>query len=484
MIKFLLNDNEIAVEEINPNISLLEYLREEVYLTGTKEGCASGDCGACTVVTSKLDVDNASLQYESINACIVSLGSLHGRQIITVEHLQHHEALHNCQRAMASNHGSQCGFCTPGFVMSLFSYLKNNENPAREKILEALSGNLCRCTGYKSIIAAAFSMYEDYIGDQFDASKGTTIKKLAQIKAECSSAFLSLHNQQYLIPRDIQELCKLLRKYPEARLVAGGTDLSLEITQGLKKIETLIDILNVPQMNSIYENNGHIVIGAAVSYSAAKATLVNLQPHLTELIERFGSMQIRNRGTLGGNIANASPVADMPPVLIALNANITLMKMDSERTIPLEDFYTGYKKTQLMPQEFIKDIQIPLNMKHLSIRAYKVSKRIDDDISSLCLAISIVREEGLIKEARIAYGGMAEVPKRAKICEKSMLGKAWSESTIEDAMTRISQDFSPISDFRASAGYRLSVARNLLKRYFLEENGLDNEKFRVTHYAS
>ena len=465
MIRFLLGDNEIALEEINPNISLLEYLREKIFLTGTKEGCASGDCGACTVVTSKLDVDNTSLQYESINACIVPLGSLHGRQIITVEHLQHHESLHNCQRAMAVNHGSQCGFCTPGFVMSLFSYLKNNEIPEREKILEALGGNLCRCTGYKSIIAAAFSMYEDYIGDQFDTSEGTTIKKLAQIKAECTSAFLSENNQQYLMPRDIRELCKLLLTHPEARLVAGGTDLYLEITQGLKKIETLIDILHVPQMNSIYENNGYIVIGAAVSYSAAKATLVDLQPHLTELIERFGSMQIRNRGTLGGNIANASPIADMPPVLIALNANITLMKMDAERTIPLEDFYTGYKKTQLMPQEFIKDIQIPLNTKHLSLRAYKVSKRIDDDISSLCLAISIVREEGLIKEAHIAYGGMAEVPKRAIICEKSMLGKAWSESTIEDAMVCISQDFSPISDFRASAGYRLSVAKNLLKRF-------------------
>tara|TARA_B100001093_G_scaffold513506_1_gene585582 strand:- start:1948 stop:3402 length:1455 start_codon:yes stop_codon:yes gene_type:complete len=484
MIRFLLGDKEIVLEEINPNISLLEYLREKIFLTGTKEGCASGDCGACTVVTSKLDVDNTSLQYESINACIVPLGSLHGRQIITVEHLQHHESLHNCQLAMAVNHGSQCGFCTPGFVMSLFSYLKNNEIPEREKILEALGGNLCRCTGYKSIIAAAFSMYEDYIGDQFDTSEGTTIKKLAQIKAECTSAFLSENNQQYLMPRDIRELCKLLLKHPEARLVAGGTDLYLEITQGLKKIETLIDVLHVPQMNSIYENNGYIVIGAAVSYSAAKATLVDLQPHLTELIERFGSMQIRNRGTLGGNIANASPIADMPPVLIALNANITLMKMDAERTIPLEDFYTGYKKTQLMPQEFIKDIQIPLNTKHLSLRAYKVSKRIDDDISSLCLAISIVREEGLIKEAHIAYGGMAEVPKRAIICEKSMLGKAWSESTIEDAMVCISQDFSPISDFRASAGYRLSVAKNLLKRYFLEENGLDNEKFRVTHYAS
>lgn len=484
MIRFLLNNNEITLEEINPNISLLEYLREELYLTGTKEGCASGDCGACTVVTSKLGVNKSSLQYEAVNACIVPLGSLHGRQIITVEHLQRGESLHNCQQAMVDNHGSQCGFCTPGFVMSLFSYLKNNEKPEREKILEALSGNLCRCTGYKSIINAAFSMYQDYISDQFDASRSATIKKLERIKNEDTPSFLSAKNQQYLMPRDIRELCKLLHEHPEARLVAGGTDLSLEITQGLKKFETLIDILNVPQMNSVYENNGHIIIGAAVNFTDAKATLVNLQPNLTELIERFGSLQIRNRGTLGGNIANASPVADMPPVLIALNANITLMKMDSERTIPLEEFYTGYKKTQLMPQEFIKDIQIPMSTRHLSLRAYKVSKRIDDDISSLCAAISIVREDGLIKEARIAYGGMAEVPKRAEICEKSMLGKTWSEVTIEDAMTRIPQDFSPISDFRATAGYRLSVARNLLKRYFLEENGLDNEKFRVTHYAS
>lgn len=480
MIRFLLNTVEHQIANLDPNTSVLDYLREHLGRTGTKEGCASGDCGACTVVLGELDGDH--LRYSAINACITPVGNLHGKQLITVEDLKEGEVLHPVQQAMVDTHGSQCGFCTPGFVMSMFAYRKEHAAPERDSILEALGGNLCRCTGYRPIVDASVQMYEAGTEDAFSAACDKTREALASIQRAPDDICLSGNNRTYLAPRSLAEFASALLEHPEARLVAGGTDLCLEMTQDLREIDTLVYTGQVPELQVLQDTGQALEIGSAVSYSRCKSMLSGEFPDLQELIERLGSLQIRNQGTLGGNIANASPIGDMPPALIVLGAELVLRRGRATRVIPVEDYFVSYRITALQPGEFIERIIIPKAKDGELFKTYKVSKRLDDDISSVCGAFCLRVEQGEVAAVAIAFGGMAEIPRRAKHCELAMAGMPWSEDTIDAAMLALASDFSPISDFRASADYRMQVARNLLRRLFLETQMSANQ-LRVTHYA-
>lgn len=480
MIRFLLNAVEHQVENTDPNTLLLAYLRDHLGKTGTKEGCASGDCGACTVVLGELFA--GELRYRAINACITPLGSIHGRQLITVEDLKQGPVLHAVQQAMVDHHGSQCGFCTPGFVMSMFAHLKTHDSPVREEILESLGGNLCRCTGYRPIVDAAVHMYDPATADTFSEQQVAIVASLEDIAADETEIELSHSGRRYIAPRTIASLAKTLQDNPDARLVAGATDLALEITQGLKEIETLVFTGRVPELLCCDDQGDKLLIGAAVSFSDCKDLLCSSWPQLKELIERLGSLQIRNQGTLGGNVGNASPIGDMPPVLLALQASLVLRRGEASRVIPVEEFYLSYKVTALQPGEFIERIEIPKPTQADWLQAYKVSKRLEDDISAVCGAFNLRIVDGKVAAAVIAFGGMAEIPKRAGQCEQALVGQPWQQSTIDAAMAALQQDFTPIDDFRASADYRMQIACKLLQRAFLAHT-LPPSQLQVTEYA-
>ena len=480
MIRFLLKAQEHQVEDVDPNTSALDYIRDTLGLTGTKEGCASGDCGACTVVTG--EIHQGEMRYRAINSCITPLGNLHGLQLITVEDLQQGQALHPVQQAMVDEHGSQCGFCTPGFVMSMFAHLKTHDNPQRDEILESLGGNLCRCTGYRPIIDAAVQMYESGGKDSFSDQQAQTIAELNRIADSTDVIQLQGNGRRYLAPRSLANLAAALLEYPEARLVAGATDLALEMTQGLKEIDTLIFTGQVPELLDCSDDGDDLRIGAAVSLSDCKNVLLKHWPDLAELLERLGSLQIRNQGTLGGNVANASPIGDMPPALLALNASLVLRRGDVSRVIPVAEFYISYKVTALQDGELIEQILIPKPADSDWFQTYKISKRLEDDISAVCGAFNLRIEQGLVSSAAIAFGGMAEIPRHASQCELALVGQPWQQDTIDSAMAALETDFSPIDDFRASAAYRMHVARNLLQRLFIAHTGKTSQ-LRVTHYA-
>lgn len=494
MITFLLNQQQCRVSNVDPNTSILDYLREHLHKTGTKEGCASGDCGACTVVLG--EASDEGMQYKSINACITPIGSLHGKQLLTVEDLKDGDQLHPAQQAMVDCHGSQCGFCTPGFVMSMFAYRKNNQQPDRESINEALGGNLCRCTGYRPIVDAAVQMFEPAGADQFDQTEAAVTTSLNAINQDSSTVELQANGNTFFAPATVQELTDLLQQYPQARLVAGGTDLSLEITQFLRSFEVLISTARVAELTEFTLTENALDIGAAVTYSQVKHELVALYPDLQELIDRLGSRQIRNQGTIGGNVGNASPIGDMPPVLIALGATLVLRKGEARREIPVADYFVSYKVTVQQPGEFIERIIVPRPVEGDLFRVYKISKRLEDDISSTCGAFKVQLEQGVVKNICIAFGGMAEIPKRANHCEQALLNQPFTQATINKAMNALAKDFTPISDFRASADYRLRVSQNLLRRLHLELQSADGkvsgaqasdvqpaDTLRVTHYA-
>ena len=485
MIQFLLNQELRSEHVLDPNLTVLEYLREHVGKPGTKEGCASGDCGACTVVVGELhrsDSGEPTLRYRSLNACLTFVASLHGKQLISVEDLKHQGQLHSVQQAMVDCHGSQCGFCTPGFVMSLFALQKNSQGADLHQAQEALAGNLCRCTGYRPILAAA----EQCCGsarqaDQFDSREAQTIARLKAIAPQ-ETGELNSGDKRCLVPLTIGDLADLYGSHPEARLLAGGTDLALEVTQFHRPLPVMIYVGNVAQMKRIDTFEDRLEIGAATPLSDCYAALEAEYPDFGALLHRFASLQIRNQGTLGGNIGNASPIGDSPPLLIALGAQVVLRKGNSTRTLALEDYFIDYRITARQESEFIEKVIVPRATPTSAFRAYKVSKRLDDDISAVCAAFDIRVENGLISLARAAFGGMAATPKRAKACEAALLGKPWATATIEAACTALGEDFTPLSDFRASKEYRLLSAQNLLRKYFIELQTPHIET-RVTAYV-
>lgn len=477
-IRFLLNNQVKTITKTDPNMTVLQYLRTQEQRTGTKEGCASGDCGACTVVLAEIathEIDgqvSEELRYKSVNACITLLPALHGKQLITVEDLKDGDRLHPVQQAMVDHHGSQCGFCTPGFVMSLFALHKNFPEPKKEQTLEALAGNLCRCTGYRAILDAAVAA-KNHGEDQFDRQRSQTIAQLKNIQQQ-TLAILAEGQRQVFSPATLEELANLLTQHPDARLLAGGTDLVLEITQQLKSLESIIYLGNVAGLKTMEESTDSITIGAALPYCDFTPRLHQEYPEFGAMIERIGSLQIRNQGTLGGNIGNASPIADMPPVLIALGATLELRQGQQQRQLPLQDYFVDYKVTAQQPGEFIQAVNVPKVKTNQHLKIYKVSKRIDDDISAVLAAFNLCIEDkgdgDKITSARVAFGGMAAIPKRASHCEAALLGQPWQQSTIENAMAALDSDFTPLSDVRASAGYRMQVAKNLLQKCFIEIN--------------
>ncbi|RAU45213.1 MULTISPECIES: xanthine dehydrogenase small subunit [unclassified Pseudomonas] len=476
MIQFLLNQELKTEHALDPNLTVLNYLREHVHKSGTKEGCASGDCGACTVVVGELTTAEDGLEqlrYRSLNACLTFVASLHGKQLISVEDLKHQGQLHSVQQAMVDCHGSQCGFCTPGFVMSLFALQKNtsevsSSDQRHAQAHEALAGNLCRCTGYRPILAAA----EQACGqsrqhDQFDARTAQTIARLKAIKPD-TTAELNSGDKRCLVPLTVADLADLYDAYPQARLLAGGTDLALEVTQFHRTLPVMIYVGHVADMKKIEHFDDRIEIGAAVALTDCYDALSSDYPDFGELLHRFASLQIRNQGTLGGNIGNASPIGDSPPLLIALGAQIVLRKGRHTRTLALEDYFIDYRVTAREESEFIEKIIVPKPNIKQAFRAYKVSKRLDDDISAVCAAFRVHVENGAIVDARAAFGGMAAIPKRAAHCEQALIGQPWTSATVERACAALEQDFTPLSDFRATKEYRLLAAQNLLRKYFIE----------------
>ncbi|MET3893242.1 xanthine dehydrogenase small subunit [Bosea sp. OAE506] len=474
-LRFLLGDELIEIANCDPTLTLLDWLRLERRLTGSKEGCAEGDCGACTVVVGRLD--RGRLRYEAINACIRFLPTLDGCQVLTVEHLKGPEgSLHPVQQAMVDCHGSQCGFCTPGIVMSLFALWLNEDAPSVSRIEDALAGNLCRCTGYEPIIAAAQRMSSGG-GDRPDREAVTA--RLHDLEDDDTLALSGPHGR-FFAPATVAGLADLVAAHPQATLVAGATDVGLWVTKGMRRLDPVIFLGRIMALREIADRGDHLVFGAMATHAEARPVLASLSPQLDELMRRFGGEQVRNAGTISGNIANGSPIGDLPPALIALGARLVLAKATPDgvtrRDIPLEDFFLDYRKQDRREGEFVEAVIVPRPGSDALIHVSKVSKRFDEDISAVCGAFLLRRDSaGRIAEARLAYGGMAGTPKRAAAAETALTGRNWDEAAVNAAIAALARDFTPLSDMRASAGYRLTVAGNLLRRFLIETTQPDIE---------
>ena len=466
VVKFIHNNKIMEIQDVDPNETLLNYIREKLNKTGTKEGCAEGGCGACTVVLGYLK--NNKIFYQSVNACIVFLPTIHGKQLILVEDLVGKDgSLHPVQKSMVNFHGSQCGFCTPGFVMSLFSMYKNFSSFDKKIIKNSIAGNLCRCTGYQPIINAAKSLNNKNKVDQFYQTKNETIKLLKIINKKNNSLTINRIDKKYFAPQTINELKILLKKYPKSKILSGGTDLSLIVTKERKTINSIIYINSIKELNYIKKNKKYIEIGATTPLIEFGSEIIKHYPDFKDILERYGSVQIRNVATIAGNIATASPIGDTLPLLLALNAKIVISNSKNDKILYLKDFFINYRKTKLKNGQFIKLIKIPLLQNNI-FKAYKISKRIDDDISAVCASFNLNIKNNIIVSISIAYGGMAAIPKKALQCEKSLLNKDLSEKNINIAQKFLEKDFNPIDDMRASSQYRMKIAKNLLFKCFHE----------------
>jgi xanthine dehydrogenase small subunit len=466
-IRFLLDGEVRTLGGFEPTLTVLEYLRGPERRCGTKEGCAEGDCGACTVVLGEL-VDGA-VRHRAINACILFLATLDGKELVTVESLAPPDApAHPVQQALVDCHGSQCGFCTPGFVMSLYALWRSGAAPTRPDIEQALAGNLCRCTGYRPIVAAAEQVCA--AGGRRDGRPAATVEQLRAIMpAETLS--IEADGRRFLAPTSLDALAELLRAHPDATLLAGGTDVGLWVTKQHRRLETVIYLGRVAGLADMAETEAGIEIGAGVAYVDAMPVLARRHPAIDGLLRRLGSVQIRNAGTIGGNIANGSPIGDSLPALMALGASLVLRRGADERVLPLEDFFLAYRKTALAPGEFVVRILVPAARAGSQFRTYKISKRFDQDISAVCGGFAVTIDGGRVADIRLAFGGMAGIPARARQCEQALIGQPWTEAAVAAALPMLAQDFAPLSDMRASARYRALVARNLLRKFQIETSG-------------
>ena len=465
-IQFLFENKIYKIKNPDPNKTILNYVRDDLKKTGTKEGCAEGGCGACTIVLGELS--NNRLIYKAINSCISFLPTLNGKHLILVEDLiEEDNKLHPVQEAMVKFHGSQCGFCTPGFAMSLFSMYKNYSKISNEVVEEALSGNLCRCTGYRPIIDAAKSLNNKKDQDKFKKNQNKTINLLKKI----NNVDVEINNRGkiYFAPKTIVNLKKILKKYPNAKILSGGTDLSLEVTKFRKEIKTIISLNSIEKLNFIKKSKSSIEIGATTSLFDFQNFIKNYYVDFYDVLKRYGSLQIRHVGTIAGNIATASPIGDTLPLLLTLDAKVVVQGINQKKIFSINEFFISYRRTKLRKGEFIYSIKIPFNKDNI-FKAYKISKRFDDDISSVCGSFSFSIKKNKITKAVIAYGGMSEIPKRASAIEKKLINSDFSENTFNKALYLIDRDFSPIDDMRASRNYRLTVAKNLLLKAFHEIN--------------
>jgi len=465
-IRFVQDGQIRELDTIDPTRTLLDFLRYDDTETGTKEGCAEGDCGACTVVLGELI--NTKITYKAVNACIQFVAMLDGKELITVENLKSEDgSLHPVQQAMIEANGTQCGFCTPGFVMSIFAEMHGDNRADRSSINDVLAGNLCRCTGYGPIIDAAQSVALQSPSDHIHARRAVTQEILAELALDDSLA-IEGGGTRFFAPKTADELCKLRSEYPEATLLAGATDVGLWVTKQHQKLDTIVYIGKVADLKEITRTDHNVTVGAAVTYSQALQILGDEYADLGELVRRIASTQIRNSGTIGGNIANGSPIGDMPPALIALGARLNLQSRTGSRQIALEDFFIDYGKQDLKPEEFVKSVEFPKKSDKQQFKIYKISKRFDQDISALCGAFNLVLEDGKVKSVRICYGGMAGTPLRAFKTEQALVGQKWTMTVIEAALREMDKDYTPLSDMRASSDYRLLAAKNLLKKFFIE----------------
>ncbi|MFI5446915.1 xanthine dehydrogenase small subunit [Polaromonas sp. UC242_47] len=468
-IQFVRNGEVISLANVPPSRTLLEVLREDLACTGTKEGCGEGDCGACTVVVGEAEGDH--LSYRAINSCIKLAHSMDGQALWTVEDLATPDGrLHPAQQALVDCHGSQCGFCTPGFVMSLFGMYQNHvcqgRTITRELAQEELSGNLCRCTGYRPILDAAQQMATLPPVGIDEADLLSKLKLIAPAPQGLEA------NSTYQSPRTLAALLQARAEQPEAQLVAGCTDVGLWVTKMHMQFGNVLDVSKVQELRRIEDYEHHIAIGAAVPLADAFAALVQDRPQLRTFAARFAGLPVRNAGTLGGNVANGSPIGDTMPLLIALGANIVLMSQRGHREMPLEALYTGYRKNLMAKDEVLAWIKVPRPTPGEKLKVYKISKRYDDDISAVCLAVNLHISEGQVTRASIGAGGVAATPVRARQTEAALSGQPWTLRTVQQAISTLRAEFSPISDMRASSSYRSEVLGNLLQRFWLESQGL------------
>ncbi len=492
-IEFVRRGEKVSLFNVPPTRTLLQVLREDLNCTGTKEGCGEGDCGACTVVLGEMAAPVAGapvlaatsrIKYTAVNSCIRFAHSIDGMALWTVEDLTLDPLLepkpsrasaagllHPAQQAMVQCHASQCGFCTPGFVMSLFGMYQNRvcqgEPVSRELALEELSGNLCRCTGYRPIVDAAQSM------GQLPPVRVNEGDLLQQLKLLMQRGQGLQPDFTYFLPQNLAQLLSARAHAPQAQIVAGCTDVGLWINKLHMNFDRVLDVTQVHELKRVEKYRHHIAIGAAVSLADAFAALVQDRPHLRAFANRFAGLPVRNSGTLGGNVANGSPIGDSMPLLIALGANIVLMSEKGHREMSLESFYTGYRKNVLASDEVLAWIKVPKATPDELSRVYKISKRFDDDISAVCLAVNLHVADGVVTRASIGAGGVAATPARALKTEAALAGQPWTQGTVERAMATLRAEFSPISDMRASSSYRTQVLGNLLQRFWLESQGME-----------
>ncbi len=494
-IRFMLDGKLVEIENIDPTRTVLQYLREDLGRVGTKEGCAEGDCGACTVVIG--ETVDARIRFRAVNACIQFMPTLDGKVLFTVESLKSADGqLHPVQQSLVDYHGSQCGFCTPGFVMSMFALYKNEADLSRENIDDALSGNLCRCTGYRSIIEATRHMGDYPLRTDADPliyrPAGEEAQKVSPQEAELLQRLGQLQRQQglqlnyadtkYFAPASIDELAETYLQNPGACILAGGTDVGLWVTKQLRELPEIIYLGNVAELNRISETDAGTEIGAAVTLTDAFNHMSSQYAELGEMFRRFSSLPVRNAGTLVGNIANGSPIGDSMPALISIGARVKLRQGGKSRVMSLEALYLDYQKNAMQSGEFIESVIIPKREAALQVRCYKLCKRFDQDISAVCAAFTLRLDGDTVAAISIVFGGMAAIPKRAVQAEAVLSGNNWNEASVMQAMKVLAQDFSPLSDMRASAAYRQQAAANLLHRFYLEtrrQDALPSESVNV-----
>ncbi|MBF0875335.1 xanthine dehydrogenase small subunit [Gluconobacter cerevisiae] len=467
-IRFYLGEDLCTFRDLSPTLTLLDWLRDRGR-TGTKEGCNEGDCGACTVLVVRLE--DGRLNWRAVNACIQFVSMLDGAQVFTIEDLGTADEPHPVQTAMVEQHGSQCGFCTPGFVMSMAAYRKTEGATANDQAIDdALAGNLCRCTGYAPIVRAmkqAMAAGPDRFDAQVEVIAGrlTALRDGESVRLEGPEGTLS-------IPASADDLAKILLADPEATIVAGATDVGLWVTKGMRRLKHVVPIGRVPGLRALSRTSKGLRIGAAVTYQDARPAIAELLPDAGEMIRRLGSTQVRNSATVCGNIANGSPIGDGPPMFIAANATLHLRRGAERRSIALEDYFIAYGKQDRQPGEFVEALTVPEPEPGAQFRAYKISKRFDQDISAVLGAFMIeTDDQNRITVVRLAYGGMAATPKRASGAEAALMGRVWDKDALAAARAAILEDFAPLTDMRASAWYRQTVAANLLTRFFEETTG-------------
>ena len=481
-IRFLRRGKVVKLTNPAPTLTLLDHLRLTERATGTKEGCAEGDCGACTVVLRRLHGDK--LSYEPVNACIMFPAQADGAEIITVEDLAKDGELHPVQQQMVDLHGSQCGFCTPGFVMALFALYHQPRTGSvdRNQVNDWIAGNLCRCTGYRPIVDAGLAACVLPASDWFTAGEGAAREALTALK-DSEDIFIGTRDRFIAAPASIPSLGKLYFANPDATIIAGATDVGLWVTKQLRQFNKVIFLNRVRGLDEIEDRHDAVSFGAMVTHAAAMPYLSAIDRDLGELLRRFAGNQVRQAGTVGGNVANGSPIGDLPPALIALGATLALQRGDRPRTMPLENFFLDYAKQDRAPGEFVRVIRIPKFTAGEHFRCYKISKRFDSDISAVMGAFKLRLDGTRVAGARVAFGGMAAIPKRARATEKALIeARLDHPASWDDAIAALSEDFAPIDDLRASAKYRLDAARALLRRALTEIGGASTRKTRLVGF--